>query len=96
MGSSRALRIMGKHPTERLFQIVVAAVHSFVFNQMRETPFSFSQLCSTYSSDVLDGKTIFSDTFVAKEKIYETLFQETEFFNATVFRNNVLLLLSNG
>ena len=77
MASSRPLGIMEKLVTGSLFRQVIAAGHIFALNQMWESLFIFLQLCAENSSELLDGKTIFEDSLVTKDKMYEALFQET-------------------
>ena len=77
MASSRPLGIMEKLVTGSLFRHVIAAGHIFALNQMWESLFIFLQLRAENSSELLDGKTIFDDSLVTKDKMYEALFQET-------------------
>ena len=77
MASSRVLGVMEKRVTGPLLWQVVAAGHIFALNQMWESLFNFLQLFSKDSSELLDGKTMFDDSLVTKDKMYETLFQKT-------------------
>ena len=76
MASSRVLGVMEKRVTGPLLWQLVAAGHIFALNQMWESLFNFLQLFSKDSSELLDGKTMFDDSLVTKDKMYETLFQK--------------------
>ena len=77
MASSRALGIIKKLVTDPLFQQVVAAGLIFALNQVWESLFNFLLLCSKDASELLDGRTMFDDSLVTKDKMYETSFQKT-------------------
>ena len=78
LACSRALGIIEKLISDPLFRSVVQAKQIFDLNNMWESLLNFLELNSHDASNLFNGNTIFDESPLTKDAMFEKLFQETE------------------
>ena len=78
LASSRELGIIEKLISGHFFRSVVQAEHIFDLINMWESLLNFLELNSHDASNLFNGNTIFDESLLTKDAMFEKLFQETE------------------
>ena len=78
LACSRALGIIEKLISDPLFRSVVQAKQIFDLNNMWESLLNFLELNSHDASNLFNGNTVFDESLLTKDTMFEKLFQETE------------------
>ena len=78
LASSRALEIIEKLIPGPLCRSVVQAEHIFDLKNVWESLLNFLELSSHDASNLFNGNTIFDESLLTKDAMFEKLFQETE------------------